>query len=226
MPSNSTQPTPGSAQPQAQAGAANIPPNGPDYGQAPPFPQPPPFGTPPFPGMPPFGGGMPFGAAYPGMHGFGMPPFPMPGYPQPGYAQPGFGGPGFGGPGYPGMDSMMSQMVDRSALMHRMMITMSYMAAEASRAFQLLAQNPSQIGMPFAGAPPAAGAGAGAPADNPVDMEALKQALSGMDTVQAQKTLYAVQMMQWSASMMRANPPPYGQPPNGQPPADQPPKAW
>ena len=221
MPSDSSQPTPGSAQPQpqAQTGAANIPPNGPDYGQAPPFPQPPPFGMPPFPGMPPFGGGMPFGAAYPGMQGFGMPPFPMPGYAQP----------GFGGPGYPGMDSMMSQMVDRSALMHRMMITMSYMAAEASRAFQLLAQNPSQIGMPFAGAPPAAGAAV--PGDKPVDMEALKQALSGMDPVQAQKTLYAVQMMQWSASMMRANPPPYGQAPYGQapygqPPADQPPKAW
>jgi hypothetical protein len=81
---------------------------------------------------------------------------------------------------------------------------MSNMAAEISRACQLLAQHPSQIGMRFPPATAAAPSGtAASPADKPVDMEALRQALAGMDPVQAQKTLYAVQMMQWCASMMR-----------------------
>ena len=157
----------------------------------------------------------------------------MPGYAMPGYAGHGFPGPGFAGqsfqgqgfpgqgfPGafYPGMDQMMSQMMDRAAFMHRCMITMSNMAAEISRACQLLAQNPSQIGMPFAG--PAPGGGA-VPGDKPVDMAALQQALAGMDPVQAQKTLYAVQMMQWVTGMMRG-----GQPGNAPPSGEPASKAW
>ncbi len=187
---------------QTQTDKANIPPNGPDYGSAPPFTQ----------AAPPFGG-MPFGAGFAGMPGYGMPPFPMPGYAMPGYAGHGFPGPGFAGPGfagqgfpgalYPGMDQMMSQMMDRAAFMHRCMITMSNMAAEISRACQLLAQNPSQVGMPFPAYAPSTPGTAAVPGDKPVDMEALKQALAGMDPVLAQKTLYAVQMMQWFEYMRR-----------------------
>jgi len=198
---------------RAQADKATIPPNGPDYGSAPPFNQAvPPYGMPPFPGMPPFGA-MPFGSGFSGMPGYGMPPFPMPHYAAPGYA-----GQGFPGAPYPGLDQMMSQMMDRAAFMHRCMITMSNIAAEISRACQLLAQNPSQIGMPHAG--PAPGGGA-VPGDKPVDMEALKQALADMDPVQAQKTLYAVQMMQWVAGMMRG-----GQPGNAPPSGEPASKAW
>ncbi len=147
--------------------------------------------------MPPFGG-TGYGAGYCGMPGYGMPAFPMPGYPMPGYA-----GQGFPGALYPGMDQMMSQMMDRAAFMHRCMITMSNMAAEISRACQLLAQNPSHIGMPFPAYAPSMPGGAAVPGDKPVDMEALKQGLAGMDPVLAQKTLYAVQMMQWFEHMRR-----------------------
>jgi len=203
---------------QTRADKANIPPNGPDYGSAPPF------------------NGMPFGAGFSGMPGYGMPPFPMPGYAMPGYAGHGFPGPGFAGqsfqgqgfpgqgfPGafYPGMDQMMSQMMDRAAFMHRCMITMSNMAAEISRACQLLAQNPSQIGMPFPAYAPTAPGAAAVPGDKPVDMEALKQALAGMDPVLAQKTLYAVQMMQWFEYMRRG-----GQAANAAPSGDASSKGW
>ena len=183
---------------------------------------------------------MPYGGGFSGMPGYGMPPFPMPGYAMPGYAGQGFpgqgfpgqgfsgqgfSGQGFPGAGYPGMDQMMSQMMDRAAFMQRCMITMSNMAAEISRACQMLAQNPSQIGMPYAMAAAPAAGGASVPGDKPVDMEALKQALAGMDPVQAQKTLYAVQMMQWCANMMRS-----GQPasaaPSGAAPGEPANKAW
>ena len=191
-----------SAAPNAQAkpsktDEAKTPPNGPDYGPAPHYTQSGhAFGMPHFGAMPPPFGAMPYGFGYGGMPGYGASPFGMPGY---------------GPPGYPGMDQMMGY----AAFLQRLMITMSNMAAEISRACHLLAQSPSQIGMPYsaygAGAPAAQGEGAhGGPAsaaDAPVDLQALKQALAGMDPVQAQKTLYAVQMMQWYAGMMRGGAP-------------------
>jgi len=174
---------------------SSTPPNGPDYGISPPPNQPPPpFGIPPFPGMHPFQGvppfgGMAYGSPYPAaMHVCGMPPCPLPGY-------------------------MMSQVMDRAAFMHRFMIMMSNMAAEMSRACLILAQNPSQFGMPLPGSPMAATAAPGVtvPGDKPVDLAALKQALAGMDPVQAQKTLYAVQMMEWCGGLMRGVGPPAGE---------------
>jgi len=150
---------------------------------------------------------MPFGSGFPNMPGYAMP--------------------GFMGQGYPGMDQTMSQMMDRATFMHRCMITMSNIATEISRACQLLAQNPSQIGMPFPGYPtpppgfPPAPNAAPVPGDAPVDMEALKQALAGMDPMQAQKALYAVQMMQWFGAATRG-----GQPANAAPSAAPAKKDW
>jgi hypothetical protein len=176
--------------------------NGPDYGAAASHaPPPPPFGIPPFPGihpfpgMPPFGG-MAYGPPYPAaMHVYGMPTYPIPAYAT------------------PGMDMVMSHVMDRAVFMHRFMIMMSNMAAEMSRACLVLAQNPSQLGMPPPGSPAAAAAAYGptVPADKPVDLAALKQALAGMDPVQAQKTLYAVQMMEWYVSWMRGGGSPAGE---------------
>jgi len=172
--------------------------NGPDYGTSPPHtPPPPPFGFAPFPGMhsfyamPPFAG-MAYGSPYPAATpAYGMPPYPFPGYSP------------------PGMDMMMSQLMDRAAFMHRFMIMMAGMAAEMSRGCLILAQNPSQFGMPLPGSPIASAApGATVPGDKPVDLAALKQALAGMDPIQAQKTLYAVQMMEWYGNLMRGGSPP------------------
>jgi hypothetical protein len=187
----------------------SAPPNGPDYGTAPPHtPPPPPFGVPPFLGIHPFHGmpafgGMAYGSPYPAaMHAYGMPTYPIPAYST------------------PGMDIVMSQVMDRAAFMHRFMIMMSNMAAEMSRACLILAQSPSQLGMPLPGGPTAATAAPSTtvPGDKPVDLGALKQALAGMDPVQAQKTLYAVQMMEWYGSLMRGGSPLAGEGANS--------KAW
>lgn len=166
----------------------------PPYAWMPHFPMMPP------PWMPPMGG-MGFGMPWPEMHGFGMPPFSMPGY-----ANAGFAGGGPPGQSSQGMELMMHMMMERAAFMHRLMITLSNIAAEFSRGCQMLAQNPSQLGMPSP-VPGAPGAHPAAATDKPMDIEALKKAVAGLDPVHAQKTIYAVQMMQWFENARRGGQP-------------------